>query len=202
MSSDDQLCVLAMPLTDVDGRTRTNGPFAEAASALGWDGVVVHDMRLFGQRVAVVAEVDRQAHERRLAAGWGPVIDRMSIALWQWPEQRAAVPPHVVQLNGIIAGGKRWQRVLASAGGFVGFCSTAILLEQEHVPNRHCLITAHLHGVAVLRSGSEPDSVVLVQSGRQGPVPTARPSVVSRWVDELVYQRLVDDGLLTASGVG
>jgi hypothetical protein len=159
-------------------------------------------MTLFGQRVAVVAEVDQQAHEQRKASGWRPVTDRMSVALWEWPEHQAEMPPSVIALRGVVAYGTRWQRALAAAGGFVGFCSTAIVVEQGHDPNEHCLVTAHLYGVAVLRMAPSDGIPVLVQAGREGPVETARPSSLSRWVEELVYARLLDDGALTASRAG
>jgi hypothetical protein len=202
MPTDEQLCMVGMPLPGADAVIVTDSSLAQAAMVLAWDGVVVEDMRLFSQRVTVVAKIDQDAHQSRIASGWAPVTDRMSIALWKWPEHQATMPPSAVSLSGVIARGKRWQRVLAAAAGFVGFCSTAIMLEQEHAPNQHCLITAHLDGVAVVRAGVGPQDVVLVQAGRQGPVPTARPSTVSRWVEELVYQRLIEDGVLSASGVG
>jgi hypothetical protein len=126
----------------------------------------------------------------------------MSVALWEWPEHQAAMPPAAVALRGVVARGTRWQRALAAAGGFVGFCSTAIVVEQSRDPNEHCLVTAHLYGVAVLRMTPNKGVPVLVQPGREGPVDTARPSTLSRWVEELVYAQLIDDGVITASTAG
>jgi hypothetical protein len=169
-----------------------------AATVLGWDGPVVDGMPLFGHRVAVAAEVDHRAHEQRVASGWGPVTDRMSIAMWEWPEHRESIPPTVVTVRGVMARSTRWQRAMTAASGFVGFGSTAIVVEQGHAVNDHCLVTAHHYGVAVVRVApileTEPE---LVQAGRVGPVETARPSSLSRWVEELVYARLLDDGILT-----
>lgn len=172
-----------------------------AAAALGWPGHVVADMRLFGRRVTVVAEVDERAHRIRRTNGWPPVTDRMSIALWAWPEHHATVPPAAVTLSGVLAIGTRWRPTLRAAAGFVGFASTAILLEQPAGADEHCLITAQLHGIAVLRAAPSSPQVDLIQPGRVGPVPAARPSVVSRWVEELVYQRLLDDDRLAAREV-
>jgi len=170
-----------------------------AAVALGWRGLVVEGVSLFGERVTIVAGVNQGAHEQRVTSGWGPVVDRMSVAmLWEWPEYRAVVSP--VTVEGVLARGRRWQRALAKAGGFVGFCSTAILLDQEYEPNQHCLVTAHWYGVSVLRLAQGVP--VLVQPGRDGPVETARPSALSRWVEELVYARLLQDSRITLSEAG
>jgi hypothetical protein len=196
MSGSDQLCALPAPAADDNGPA--SDVFAQAVTSMGWGGVVIGDMTLFGQRVMVVAEVDARAHEERVASGWAPVTDRMSVALWDWPEHRDSMPPSAVSLRGVIARGQRWQRALAAAGGFVGFCSTAIMLDQEREPNQHCLMTAHLRGVAVLTLSRHGEAPVLAQAGRVGPVETARPSALSRWVEELVYARLLAGGLPTA----
>jgi len=199
MPESDQLCLLGEPLRP---ERRGNAVAGQAAVALGWSGAVAAGMRLFGHDVAVVAEVDQQAHEQRLGTGWGPVTDRMSVALWEWPEHRATVPPSAVALRGVIAQGQRWQRVLASAVGFIGFCSTAIVLEHAHDPGQHCLLTAHLYGVSVVRLGPPEGGPSLVQEGRDGPVETARPSTLTRWVEELVYSRLLEDHMIRTSTAG
>lgn len=200
MSNSDQLCLLGTPqpppVSPVSAMT------GQAAAALGWDGAIAEDMSLFGQRVAVVAEVDWRAHRQRVLSGQGPVTDRMSVALWEWPEYQATMPPSAVALLGVVSRGTRWQRALATAGGFVGFCSTAIVVEQNHDLNRHCLVTAHLYGVSVLRTAPNEDLPKLVQVGRNGPVATARPSLLSRWVEELVYARFLDEGVITTSSAG
>jgi hypothetical protein len=201
MSNGDQLGIAGRPTIKADARRWDGAAVGQAVALLEWDGLIVENMLLFGQNVTVVAVVDRQAHEVRLAEGWGPVTDRMSVALWrEWPEH-AFIPPPVVSLTGFIARSARWQRALATAGGFVGFGSTAILLDQDRQPNEHCLITAHLRGIAVLRSGPSSGDVALVRPGRTGPVPTARPSAVSRWVEELIYERFVNGDCFPALGV-
>lgn len=200
MPNSDQLCLLSTP--PPPGRAVEVDVTGRAATALGWGGVVAPGMTLFGQRVGVVAEVDQLAHARRVESGWGPVTDRMSVALWGWSENQVEVPPSAVRLRGVIACGTRWQRALAAAGGFVGFCSTAIVVEQATFPNEHCLVTAHLYGVSVLRMVPSDGVPAVVQVGRDGPVDTARPSLLSRWVEEMVYARLVDIGGLTVARAG
>ncbi|WP_143231448.1 hypothetical protein [Actinosynnema sp. ALI-1.44] len=201
MSNGDQLGLVGGSTIEVGTRRSDETSVGQAVVLLEWDGLIVENMLLFGHSVTVVAVVDQQAHEARLAEGWGPVTDRMSVALWgEWPEH-AVVPPPVMSLTGFIARSPRWQRALAIASGFVGFGSTAILLDQDHEPNEHCLIAAHLRGIAVLRSGRSSGDAALVRPGRTGPVPTARPTVVSRWVEELVYERFVGSDCFMVSGV-
>lgn len=201
MSNGDQLGIGGRSTIEVGSRRSDGTTLGQAVALLEWDGLVVENMLLFGHSVAVVAAVDRQAHEARLVEGLGPVTDRMSVALWgEWSEY-VVIPPPVVSLTGFIARSPRWQRALAVAGGFVGFGSTAILLDQDHEPNEHCLIAAHLRGIAVLRSGPSSGEVALVRPGQTGPVPTARPTAVSRWVEELVYERFVNSDCFAASGV-
>lgn len=163
-----------------------------AAEVLGWGGVVVEDVKLLGLQITVVAEVDQQVHANRQATGWGPITDRMTLAMWEdWPEY-AMVPPSAVRLTGFLARGRRWQQAMARVGGFVGFGSTAILLDPDRTPTPVCTMTAHYYGVAITQCTPNGD-VDLVQEGRQGPVCTARPSAISRWAEELVYQRILDE---------
>lgn len=171
----------------------------QAASVQGWDGVVVDDMTLLGLRVAVVAAVDPHVHAARQATGWGPVTDRMTLAMWEdWPEQYPDVPPSAVRLVGFLAHRKRWQHALSTAGGFVGFGSTAVLLDGRRPPSQNCTMTCHYYGVGVAWCDPSSGDVELVQAGRVGPVPTARPTAISRWAEEVVYQEILDRGLVAA----
>jgi hypothetical protein len=182
-------------------RLRCNG-LQRAADALGWDGIVVEAMKLLGQRITVVAALDHHVHAARHATGWGPVTDRMTLALWEeWPDQYPTSPPSPVRLVGFLARGRRWQQALAAAGGFVGFGSTAILLERDRMPTQLCTMTADFYGIAVVRYTERGDELdlELVQEGRCGPVPTARPTIISRWVEELVYHELLDRGVIGGS---
>jgi hypothetical protein len=173
--------------------------WCRAASVLGWAGVVVEDMRLLGLRITVVADVDQQVHADRQASGWEPITDCTTLALWEdWPEH-PMVPPSAVRLTGFLARGRRWQQAMHRAGGFVGFGSTAILLEPNSAPTPVCMMTAHYYGVGVIRS-TPTGAVELVQEGRHGPVSTARPNAISREAEELVYREILNRGLAVVPG--
>lgn len=168
---------------------------AAAAAAMGWDGVVLPPALLLGRRVVVVADLLDEVHEQRIASGWGPVTDRISIATWDWPEMRSVVPPPAVRLRGVLAPARHWRTGLAGTAPFTGLCATAMLLPAHIARNVECLTHAAHHGPTVLAAAGphdlDPEAVDVVQTGRLGPVAASPPSIVGRWVHELVYDRLL-----------
>lgn len=166
-----------------------------AAGALGWDGVVLPAAALLGRRVVVVAELIADVHEQRRKSGWGPVTDRVSVSLWDWPEMRHLTPPAAVRLRGVLAPARHWRTGLAGTAPFAGVCATAVLLPAHIARAAECLSHAAHHGPTVLAAAGphdiEPDAVDVVQVGRPGPTAPAPATVVSRWLHELVYDRLL-----------
>ncbi|MGH3785503.1 MAG: hypothetical protein ACRDRG_02900 [Pseudonocardiaceae bacterium] len=166
-----------------------------AVGALGWDGVVMPPMVLLGRRVVVVAELIGDVHESRIDSGWGPVTDRLSVSTWNWPEMQHLVPPPAVQLNGIIAPARHWRTGLTGAAPFTGLCPTALLLPAHIARNVECLSHAEYYGPTVLAAAGQhdvdADAVDVVHAGRSRPLATRRPTETSRWVHELVYDRLL-----------
>lgn len=167
----------------------------EAAAVIGWDGVVLPAGVLVGRRVAVVAELIPWAHEHRVASGWGPVTDRLSVTTWSWPETTQHVPPVAVRLRGVIAPARHWRTGLAGAVPFGGLCATALLLPPEVGRDAECRRRADRYGVSVLVTATEsdvdPDAVDLVQPGRPGPVSPTGSTAGSRLVHERVYEQLL-----------
>lgn len=166
-----------------------------AASALGWDGVVLPPMVLLGRRVVVVASLLGEVHERRLNSGWRPVTDRVSVSTWEWPEMRQLVPAPAVRLNGIIAPARHWRTGLTGAAPFAGLCPTALLLPAHIARNVECLSHAEYYGPTVLAAAGphdvDPDAVDVVHVGRTRAVATTPSTVTTRWVYEMVYDRLL-----------
>jgi hypothetical protein len=167
-------------------------PARLAVDGLGWDGALAPSITLFGRQVSVLALVDDEAHAVRLREGLPPVTDRTSVALWEWPELPA--PPSVIKLSAIIATGSRWQTAMKAASSFAGFGSTMLVLEQDGAVPQACLTAAERYGVWVVRS--RHSGVVVDHRGRVGPVASSRPTTVTRWTEELVYARLIEDGLI------
>ena len=73
---------------------------ARAAQQLGWAGVVLPPMTLFGVRVLSAVVLDADAHRARQASGDGPQLDPDTLAVWEWPQSRGHAPVSVVSLSG------------------------------------------------------------------------------------------------------
>jgi hypothetical protein len=166
-----------------------------AVDALGWDGVILPPMVLLGRRVVVVANLLEDVHAHRSSSGWYPVTDRLSVSTWDWPEMRHLVPAPAVQLNGIIAPARHWRTGLTGAAPFAGLCPTALLLPAHIARNVECLTHAEYYGPTVLAAAGprdvDPDAVDVVHVGRSCPAATRPPTAASRWMHEMVYDRLL-----------
>jgi hypothetical protein len=166
-----------------------------AVDALGWEGVVLAPIVLLGRRVAVVANLIDEAHQQRVSSGWGPVTDRVSVSTWNWSEMQYFVPPPAVSLRGVIAPARHWRTGLTGAAPFTSLCATALLLPAHIARNVECLTHAEYYGPAVLAAAGpddvDPEAVDVVHAGCPGPVTTLYPAATSRWVHELVYDRLL-----------
>lgn len=166
-----------------------------AVRALGWEGTVLPPDALLGRRVVVVADLLQEAHERRIASGWGPVTDRVSVSMWHWPQMRHLVPPVAVRLRGVLAPARHWRTGLAGTAPFAGLCATALLLPAHIARNVECRNHAGRHGVTVVAAAGphdlDPDAVDVVQPGRLAPTSATHPNPISRWVHELVYDRML-----------
>ena len=166
-----------------------------AATAMGWDGEVLPPMVLLGRRVVAVANLITDVHESRVRSGWRPVTDRISVSTWDWPEMRHLVPEPAVQLRGVIAPARHWRTGLTGAAPFAGLCPTALLLPAHIARNVECLSHAEYYGPTVLAAASPHDvdseAVDVVHAGRCRAVANTQPNAISRWIHEMVYDRLL-----------
>ncbi|HET9254382.1 MAG TPA: hypothetical protein VFO16_04155 [Pseudonocardiaceae bacterium] len=166
-----------------------------AVAALGWDGVMLPPMVLLGRRVVVVAKLIDEVHEHRVSLGWRPMIDRMSVSTWDWPEMKHLVPTPAVHLTGVIAPARHWRTGLTSAAPFAGLCPTALLLPAHIARNVECLSYAECYGPAVLAAAGphdvDPEAVDVVHAGRSRAATATPLTATSRWVYEMVYERLL-----------
>ncbi|MDQ2882418.1 MAG: hypothetical protein M3Y48_14745 [Actinomycetota bacterium] len=166
-----------------------------AVEALGWSGVVLPPMVVLGRRVIAVANLIVDVHESRISSGWGPVTDRVSVSTWNWPEMRDRAPTPAVQLSGIIAPARHWRTSLTGAAPFAALCPTALLLPAHIARNVECLTHAEYYGPTVLAAAGphevDPDAVDVVHVGRSRVVANTPPNATSRWVHEIVYDRML-----------
>ena len=163
--------------------------------ALGWSGSVLPALKLLGRRVVPVAELVPDAHAERLCFGSGPVLDRTEIATWVWPEMDGRVPPPAARLAGMLAPSRHWRSALTAAVPFARFTSAAIVVPKAVTDGEDfvstCLIRARQFGVAVL--SADADSVHVELEGRSfDDAPPIEHTAVSRWVNEVVYEQLLE----------
>ncbi|WP_460958139.1 hypothetical protein [Parasphingorhabdus pacifica] len=172
------------------------GTLAElSAKQLEWRGSVLPPVKLLGRHVVPVAELISDAHAERLCFGSAPVLDRTEIATWVWPEMEGRVPPSATNLVGMLAPARHWRSALTAAVPFARFTSTAIVIPRSVTEGADfvstCLIRARQFGIAVLSAEGEDVRVEL--AGRAfADAPPAEPTAISRWVDEVVYEQLLE----------
>jgi hypothetical protein len=106
------------------------------------------------------------------------------LATWEWPESVRA--PEVVRLIGVLGTGAHWRRALGDAVRLSGFCPVAIV----GVDDERCRLECAYAGVGLVVDGR------VVVAPRDGRAEGARRRTLDRWVEELVYQRLIVDGVL------
>lgn len=164
-----------------------------AVGALGWVGTVLPPAGLLGRRVVVVAELLTEVHDRRQACGWGPVTERASVSTWDWPEMQHLAPPPAVWLHGVLAPARHWRTGLVAVTPFLPLCPTALLLPPHIARDGRCLAYAAHYGPTVVADAGhhDPGAVDVVQNGRAGAGPATSSNALSRWIHELVYDRLL-----------
>lgn len=192
ITADQQPLPVPVPTCD-----QHEAHLTEAARVLSWPGIVLPRVRAFGDVITVVAELDDEVHAERMRSGWGPVTDRTTIEMWSWPENADIRPSAAMRVVGVLVSGGRWQRNLKIASSYGGFGSTALITESARNPPENCLLNAHYRGVGVVWRPRDGNTV-LASPGRVGPVPTARPTVISRWFEELVYEIALTTGKIPA----
>lgn len=164
-----------------------------AAQRLGWHGVALPEMTVFGRKVIVMAQLRTEAHAERICLGAAPVTDRTEVATWTWPEFAASAPPPAVEIVGVLAVARHWRTALASAAPFTPYCDTGIVLPWAAAMTGDylagCLPKAAKHGVAVL-TGDPDGEISLDQAGAQEPV-VREWGAVERWLNEKVYERVL-----------
>ncbi|MGH3916622.1 MAG: hypothetical protein ACRDTC_24900 [Pseudonocardiaceae bacterium] len=164
-----------------------------AVGVLSWAGTVLPPAGLLGRRVVLVVELLTEVHDQRVASGWGPVTDRASVSTWGWPEMRHLAPPPAVRLRGVLAPARHWRTGLIAVAPFLALCPTALLLPPHIARDGRCLAYAAHYGPTIVADAGhhDPGAVDVVRPGRIGVAPTTSPNALSRWVHELVYDRLL-----------
>jgi hypothetical protein len=75
-----------------EGVSDSRSALGAAAELLGWDGVVLPELELLGERVCVIASIDEREHQRRRGAGVGVLADPWLLEVEEGPSRSAGSP--------------------------------------------------------------------------------------------------------------
>ena len=172
-----------------------------AAGVLGWPGVVLPELTVFGCRFLPVVVLDVAVHEVRRRDGDGPRLDGDVLAMWEWPESPG--PASVARLSGGLFGmGRRFPAAVSQAREWRPFGPAAVLAPPVVVAEEVNRWECALHGVGLVSAGPGGDPAsnrcpevghVPAEAGRRAP---ARRRTADRWVEERLYALALDTGVL------
>ncbi|WP_083661087.1 hypothetical protein [Actinophytocola xanthii] len=190
----DNLTAVPSPLVPpVELPAQVDELAATAARELGWQGVVLPEMKLLGRRVCLVAQLIPDAHAERICLGQGPEVDRATVSTWVWPEFCGRVPEPAVRVVGVLAVARHWRTGLVNAVPFLRWSDAAMVLPMSVVLTNdylvNCLPRARAYGVGVISSAPGPDvDLDLPGRGERAPAPV---DGTQRWLTELAYEQIL-----------
>lgn len=196
----EQLAWQVAPAADRDPSDETA---QNAAAVLGWAGIVLPELSVFGCRLLPVIVPDVEAHRARQRDGDGPELDGDTLSVWEWPESQAPAP--AVRLSGALFPARRgFRRALGDARRWRPFGPAAVLAPAAIVADQVFRWDCALHGVglaasdraALIPAGATVCEVVLPEAGRRAP---ARRRTADRWIEESLYALALDAGVFPAT---
>ena len=174
-----------------------------AAGVLGWPGVVLPEVTVFGCRFLPVVVLDVAVYEVRQRDGDGPQLDGDVLAMWEWPESPG--PASVARLSGgLFRMGRRFPAAVSQAREWRPFGPAAVLAPPAVVAEEVNRWECALHGVGLVSAGPVGDPTsnggpevehVPAEAGRRAP---ARRRTSDRWIEETLYALAIDTGALTS----
>ena len=190
----DNLTAVPSPLVPpVELPAQVDELAATAARELGWQGVVLPEMKLLGRRINLVAQLMPDAHAERICLGQGPEVDRATVSTWVWPEFTGRVPEAAVRIVGALAVARHWRTGLVNAVPFLRYCDAAVVLPMSVVITNdyviNCLPRARAYGVGVL--SAEPGPEVTIDLAVRGDRAPAAVDGTHRWINELAYEQIL-----------
>jgi hypothetical protein len=190
----DNLTAVPSPLVPpVELPAKVGELAASAARDLGWQGIVLPEMKLLGRRICLVAQLMADAHAERICLGQAPEVDRATVATWVWPELTGRVPAPAVRIVGALAVARHWRTGLINAVPFLRYCDAAMVLPMSVVITNdylvNCLPRARAYGVAIASAAPGPE-VRMDLPGRADRAP-ADVDGTHRWLNELAYEQIL-----------
>jgi hypothetical protein len=190
----DNLTAVPSPLVpSVELPAQVDELASTAARELGWQGVVLPEMKLLGRRINLVAQLMPDAHAERICLGQGPEVDRATVSTWVWPEFTGRVPEPAVRIVGALAVARHWRTGLVNAVPFLRYCDAAVVLPMSVVITNdyltNCLPRARAYGVGML--SAEPGPEVTIDLAVRADRAPAGVDGTHRWINELAYEQIL-----------
>lgn len=169
----------------------------QTALALGWPGRAAGLTTILGVSVFPVVSMDERAHRLRCESGQGPMLDLDVLETWEWPETSVGRAPEVIRLHGALSERRSWRYALSDVARLRGFCATAIVVGHDLTSEGQrakCELECSFSETALVYKAHDTLRVRL--PGRSGRCFGARRRTLDRWVEELIYQQIIADGVM------
>lgn len=160
-----------------------------AVALLGWEGTLVGPLWIAGRRVSTVVSLIGPVHETRQTAGWGPVVDRLSVEALSAMPGLGPLPPVAVHMVGVVSTVKHLSTARHSVFPLSTMCPAAVLMRRARraemcVPEQRGLL-GRLGVVAV----DDQESVDVLREPLHPHTYPTQYEVYRRWVLEVMYER-------------
>jgi hypothetical protein len=160
-----------------------------AVSALGWDGTVISEVAVLGQRVSAVVRLRADVHRWRTENGWPPAPDPSWFHSWFEPTFHDVVPVPAVELVGILIDESSADLALAACGTMMTLAPCVVVVPEPASCDPWPLIELDYYGVGLVSCAGDDSAVVEVSPENR--VEEFGMSPFSRWLLEVLYHRLV-----------
>jgi hypothetical protein len=160
-----------------------------AASALGWDGVVVSNVPTLGWRVSVVVRINEDVHQWRMSNGWPPEPDPAKLRSWFVPGANDRIPLPAVDLIGTLVTSPPTDRALHACGTLLTLAPCALVLPDATDCDPWRLSEINYYGVGVVTLGTDGSPMVLVPPEDRST--EFGPSQFGRRLLEVLYERVL-----------
>jgi hypothetical protein len=168
-----------------------------AASALGWDGVVVSDVPALGWRVSVVARIRADVHRWRTRNGWPPEPDPAWLRSWFVPGVNDRMPLPAVDLIGTLVMSPPTDRALHACGTLITLAPCALVVPDATDCDPWRLTELNYYGLGIVSLGTDGSPVVVVRPENRST--EFGTSLFGRRLLEVLYERVLDTA--ASSGV-
>ncbi|MFD7159047.1 hypothetical protein ACFV9C_30930 [Kribbella sp. NPDC059898] len=176
-----------------------------AATAAGWDGLVVVGARLLGLNVSAVVEM-LPAGWQRASAAYGAILDRPTLSVWEvlastGMESRSdgsdlGDPGRPVRIQAFVST-RPWRQAIDDLRQLNGVAPGIVV--RRVAPDRVAMADADYHGLTVVAVSNNTSRVVV--QGRRDRLETAGRTVTVRLLEETLFGLALERGLLTTAAL-